>query len=64
LLGLNDGVAHVLLGQARLRDLAFAHAARAGLPDADQVERVAGGHFTNDRADLGGADLQADNDGR
>ena len=42
LLGLDDGVAHVLLGQRRVGDFALAHAARARLAEADDVQRAVG----------------------
>ena len=50
LLGLDDGVADILLGQGRFGDLALAHAAGAGLADADDVEGVAGVDFADHRA--------------
>ena len=63
LLGLDDGVAHVFLGHGRVADLALAHAARAGLAEADDVQRAFGVEFADDGADLGGADFQSDDDG-
>ncbi len=62
LLGLHNGVAHVLLGRRRIGDFAFAHAARARLAQADDVERAIGAEFADHGADLGRADFQSDDD--
>ncbi len=62
LLGFDDGVADVLLGQGGLGDFAFAHAARAGLAHADDVESAAGIDFADYGANLGGANFQSDDD--
>ena len=63
LLGFDDGVAHVLLGLGRVRDLALAHAARARLAKADDIQRAVGALLAHDGADLRRADFQADDDG-
>ena len=52
LLGLNDRVAHVLLGLGGVDDFALAHAAGAGLADADDVEVALAAEFADDGADL------------
>ena len=62
LLGFDNGVAHVLLGSGRIGDFAFAHAAGAGLAEADDVQRAVGAEFADHGADLGGADFQPDDD--
>ena len=63
LFGLDDGVAHVLLGLRRVHDLALAHAARARLAEANDVQRAVGDSLADDDADFGRADFQTDNDG-
>ena len=66
LLGLDDGIADVLLGLGRINDLAFAHTAGARLAEADDVQAAAGRvgvSFADDGAYLGRADFQTDNDG-
>ena len=63
LLGLDDGVAHVLLGLGRVGDFAFAHAPRSRLAEADDVQCAVGAPFANDGADFRRADFQTDNDG-
>ncbi len=63
LLGLDDGVADVLLGQGGVGDFAFADAAGAGLAEADDVEGAGGVDLAGHDADFGGADFQADDDG-
>ena len=64
LLGLDDGVAHVLLGLRGIDDLALADAAGPRLADADDVEGASGVHFADDRAHFGGADFEANDDRR
>ena len=44
-------------------DLAFAHAARARLAQADNVQRAFGAEFAHHGAHFGGADFQSDDDG-
>src|ERR1700742_5260251 len=63
LLGLNDGVADVLLDGGRVADFAFADAARFGLAQADDVQsgRI-GIHFADNRADFRRADFPPDDD--
>ena len=56
-----ERVANVLHGVLNINDLALAHAARLGLPEADHVESAALGDFHYDRANLGGAEVEADN---
>ncbi len=63
LLGLDDGVAHVLLGLRCVHDLALAHAARTRLAETDDIQRAIGVLFANDGADFGRADFQTDDDG-
>ena len=63
LFGLDDGIAHVLLGLGRVRDLALAHAARTGLAEADDVQRAVGAALAHDGADLRRADFQTDDNG-
>ena len=64
LLGFNDGVADILLGSRGISNFSFAHAARAGLAKADDIQRALRAQFTYDGADFGRADFQANNDGR
>ena len=52
LLGLDDGVAHVFLGLRGVHDLALAHAARARLAEADDVQRAVGVLFADDGANF------------
>src|SRR5207237_1193663 len=52
LLGFDDGVANVLADGGRVSNLALAHAARAGLSYADDVERASGVDFSDDGANF------------
>src|SRR5206468_4134949 len=62
LLGLDDCLPYVLLGGGGIGDFALAHAARAGLAQADDVEGVAWAEFAHDGANFGGASFEADDD--
>ena len=52
LLGFDNCVAHVFLRHRCVDDFALAHAARARLSKADNVQRAVGIHFANDRTHL------------
>ena len=62
LLRLKHGGAQILLHLLGVDDLAFAHPARAGLADADDVQRALGAQLANHDADFGCADFQAGDD--
>ena len=62
LLGLDNGVTHVLLGYGSVRDFALAHTPGAGLAEADDVQGAVGAQFADHGTDLGGADFQTNND--
>src|SRR5882762_8063792 len=62
LLRLDDGIANILARERRINDLAFAHAARAALADADDTERAGVVDFANDGADFRRTHFQTDND--
>ncbi len=62
LLGFDDGVADVLAGQRHIDDFAFAHAARARLAHAHNVQRALRVHVADDRAHFRGADFQSNDD--
>src|ERR1035437_4816512 len=64
LLGFDNSLAHVLFGQLRISDFAFAHPAGARLAHTDDIQRAIGGEFANNSADLGGADFQSHDDRR
>ena len=61
-LGFRQCGADILFGRGQVGDLPLAHAARPGLPQADDVQRTLLVHFADDGADLGGADLESDDD--
>ncbi len=52
LFGLNNRLPDVFLCQRRVHDLTFAHPARAGLAQADDVQGAFAVYLTNDSADL------------
>ena len=56
---LNDGVAHILLGQGNVDDLPLADAPGFRLAKADDVDRLASAHFPHGNTHLGGANLEA-----
>ena len=63
LLGLNDSIANVLGRECDIDHFAFAHAARARLADADDVQRALRVHVTDDGAHFRSADFQSNDDG-
>jgi MinD-like ATPase involved in chromosome partitioning or flagellar assembly len=54
--------ADVLGGERDIDDLAFAHAARARLADADDVQRAAAADIADDGADFRSAHFQSNDD--
>ena len=60
----DNGVADVFLRQRSINNYAFAHAARACLAQADDIQSALGTEFADDGTDFGGADFQPNNDGR
>ena len=62
-LRVGDGVAQRLVGRVEIDNLALAHAAGIGLPNAQNAGLVSGHSLGDDHADLGGADFQTDDDG-
>ena len=61
LLGFNDGIANVLLGEIEIDDFALADAARFRLAETNDAERTSFVHLANDGADFRSADIEADN---
>ena len=59
----DDGVANILRRHGSIGNLAFAHAARTRLADADNIESAGGIDLTDHSANLRSADFQADDDG-
>ena len=62
LLGLNDGVTHILLGEGDVDDLPLAYAPGFRLAKADDVDDLVFAHFPHGNTHLGGADLEANDD--
>ena len=52
LLGLDDGVTHVLLGQSNVNDFTLANAAGLGLAKADNVDGLVFAHFPHSNTHL------------
>src|SRR6185503_4065519 len=63
LLGLNDSVTNVLRCECHIDHFALAHAARARLPDAHNIEGSLRRYFSHHGAYFGGTDFQTNNDG-
>ena len=62
LLGLGQRVAHATLRDLKVDDLALAHLARRGLPDAQQGQRAVGSDFPHGGGDFGAANFKCDDD--
>ena len=63
LLGLDNGIADVLLHCRRVANLALTHAARFRLAESDDIQsRRVRIQFADDRADFRCADFQSDDD--
>src|ERR1044071_1666169 len=63
LLSLDDCMSDVLLGRWSISNLSFAHATRACLAEANNVQSALGTQFANDSTNFGRADFEANNDG-
>ena len=62
LLGIDQRLADAFAGGFEIDDLAFAHAARRRLADAENLHRAVAAGFADDGADFGGADFESDDD--
>jgi hypothetical protein len=61
LLGLDDRIADVFLGEIEVDNFPLAHAAGFRLAEADDAERAGFVDFADDGAYFGSADIQPDN---
>ena len=59
-LGIDDRFVHALHRRLEIDDLAFAHAARGRLADAENLDRAIGPAFADDDANLRSADFETD----
>jgi hypothetical protein len=62
LLSLDDCMTNVLLGHLGISDLSFAHTARSGLTETDNVQSTVGANLTDNSAHLGGPDFKSNDD--
>ena len=61
-LGIDERFVHAFHGGLEIDDLAFAHAARRRLADAENVDRAVGPAFADDGANFRGADFESDHE--
>src|SRR5262245_33624155 len=64
LLGLNNGISYIFLGNIEINDLPFADAAGSRLAETDNAQHAGIIQFANNGANFGCSNIQADHGGR